>query len=239
MKLFCLPHAGGSAVRIARAFGAGPGGLEPVPLELPGRGERWREPVYVDWSAATYDLAQRLVAELDHTGYALFGHSFGALLAYEVAVWLRDIGAPPPSVLVVSGRNPPHLSPEATPFRAGEMSDEELFAALVALGGAARAAAGPLTYRTFLPALREDLRLVRRYAATAGRRPLDVPLLVLYGRQDPLTAAAVMGQWSRYTSAGCQVHPFAGGHFFMLEQAAQVAAVIGRGAAVPALAAEV
>src|SRR5262245_23414340 len=105
MKLFCLPYAGGSAHRLAATLGPHLAGAGTVALELPGRGARWRENPYADWEAATDDLLPRLAGELDGTGYGLLGHSFGALLGYELAQRMAAAGAPP-SFLAVSGRTP-------------------------------------------------------------------------------------------------------------------------------------
>jgi surfactin synthase thioesterase subunit len=231
MKLFCLPHAGGSARRIAAALGPYLDGAEPVPLELPGRGERWREPAYLDWTRATRDLAWRLQNTLDDVHYGLYGHSLGALLAYELTHHLHQQRGlhelPPPALLVVSGRNPPHLRPEVAMPHTSGTSDEELFATLVRLGGISASAAGPLTYRAFLPALRDDLRLARRYSPDPDRPPLPVPLLVMYGRDDPLTSPAAASGWCRYSSIGCTVREFPGDHFFPLHHPADVGAVVG------------
>jgi medium-chain acyl-[acyl-carrier-protein] hydrolase len=227
MKLFCLAHAGGSAPRLARAVGSRIRGVETVPLELAGRGTRWQEPGYAGWPDATRDLCERVAERLDGRPYGLLGHSVGALLAYELAQRMREIGAVRPEILVVAARNPPHLPPEVPP-RVTDLSDEDLFATLVSLGGVSPRAAGPLTYRTFLPALRSDLRLAHHYAPRIDRQPLDTPLLVLYGKQDQLTSGVLMPQWGRYTAAGFEVRAFHGDHFFVLSNASDVAPIIGQ-----------
>lgn len=216
MRLFCLPHAGGSAVRMARVLGPrlADEGIDAVPVELPGRGARWREPAYPGWPAAVRDLTDRVERELDERPYGILGHSVGALLAYEVAQRLRDRGARDPLLLAVAARNPPHLPPSAVSVHAADQTDEELFAALVALGGASPRAAGPLTYRAFLPVLRADLALARRYVPRVDRPPLDCPVLALSGRDDPLTTAAAMASWRGY-GTGAALHTVAGGHFFV------------------------
>lgn len=223
MRLYCLPHAGGSARRLARTIGSRIAGVTTVPLELPGRGTRWREPGYARWDDAIDDLTRRLTADLDGGAYGLLGHSLGALLAYEVALRMGDTA---PELLVVSGRNPPHLPPRAELRRAATLSDEELFGVLVTLGGVSPKAAGELTYRTFLSTLRDDLRLASTYRPLGGRAPLRSPLLVVYGKDDQLTSAALMHEWRGYTSARCVVYPCRGGHFFLLSEPDEVARVI-------------
>lgn len=228
MKLFCLAHAGGSAPRLARAIGSRldiDSGIHAVPLELSGRGGRWDEPQYRGWPDAVHDLTERVLRQLDGAAYALLGHSVGALLAYELGQRLRELGLPQPRFLVVAGRNPPHLPPDV-PSRVTDLPDEELFATLVSLGGVSPRAAGPLTYRTFLPALRSDLRLAHTYVPRVDRPRLQTEMLVLYGRQDRLTSGSVMAQWSRYTAGRFELQAFSGDHFFVLSRAAEVSPVI-------------
>jgi len=226
MRLFCLPHAGGSARRLARVLDARLTGAEVLPLEPAGRGRRWREHFYAGWNEATLDLVQRLTADLgDGEPYGLLGHSVGALFAYEVAVGLAERAVPPPGLLVVCGRNPPHHPPQATLWHATDLPDEELFAVLVRLGGASPRAAGPLTYHTFLSGLRNDLRLAATYPSRA-LAPLTVPVVALYGRDDPLTSGPLMPEWGHYTTAAFAVHECRGGHFFPLDRADEVAEAI-------------
>lgn len=232
MKLFCLAHAGGSAQRLARVLGTHLPDAETVPLVLAGRGVRANEPAYEGWQDATHDLASRLAGSLDGSAgggtYGIVGHSFGALLGHELAHRMRELGQPQPGLLVVAGRNPPHLPPGPSPLRAGGMSDEDLFAALVAIGGASPRAAGPLTYRTFLPPLRNDLRMALGYKPPAERAPLGCRMVVLYGREDPLTSGTLMPQWGRYTSGRFELHAFQGDHFFVVNNAREVAPVISQ-----------
>ncbi|WDZ83825.1 thioesterase II family protein [Micromonospora cathayae] len=234
MRLFCLPHAGGSAGTYRRLLGNRVAGVRVTALEPAGRGTRSHEPPYRTMRDTADDLGDRaadVLAADDQDGYALLGHSLGALLALEVAHRLTRLGRPAPRLLVVSGRNPPHLAPEATDLHRTDLSDEDLFARLVAIGGATARASGPLIYRTFMPVLRADLVLAGSYRAPAGRHPLDCPLLVLYGRGDPLTSVAALRQWRDYTSGPYRFRSLSGGHFFPMERPGDFAAVVEEGCA--------
>jgi surfactin synthase thioesterase subunit len=209
MRLLCLPPAGGSGRALAAALS---GVADTVPLELPGRGARWREQPYRSWDEATTDLAARVVSAVaDGAEYALLGHSLGAVLAYEIA---HRLPARPPAALVVVARNPPHRPPERTALHDEGASDRELFDAVVALGGASPRAAGPLTYRTFLPVLRADLRLAAGYRPSPP--PVSSRLVVLYAGQDALTSASAMPGWAAYTTGCVHLHEVPGDHFFVL-----------------------
>jgi surfactin synthase thioesterase subunit len=219
MRVFCLPPAGGSGRALAAALcDVG----DTVPLELPGRGARWQERPYRSWDQAVTDLADRLGAEVGDGGeYALLGHSLGAVLGYEIAHRLR---ARPPAALVVVARNPPHRPPERTTLHNTAASDEELFQAVVALGGASPRAAGPLTYRTFLPVLRADLRLAADYRPTPPS--VSSRLVVLHATDDALTSAESMPDWAAYTTGCTHLYEVPGDHFFVLRRDPALAALI-------------
>ncbi|WP_190125358.1 thioesterase II family protein [Streptomyces inusitatus] len=229
MRIFCLPHAGGSAARLAATLAPWIEGARPEPLEPSGRGERWREPPCPDWPTACHDLAERLTA-LTGSGepYGLLGHSLGALYAHELAVRAQD-RARPPALLIVTGRRPPHESLRAVPHTAElpELSDEELYARVVALGGAPARGAGPLTYRMFLPVLRGDLRIADAYRPVP-QKPLSCPLLALHGTDDPLAPGGPMRGWRGRTTGEFALRQVPGGHFFPYRAPAGTGAAVGR-----------
>ncbi|WP_163029419.1 thioesterase II family protein, partial [Pseudomonas viridiflava] len=101
MKLFCLPYSGASAMFYSPWRRTLPDWLNVRPLELPGRGMRMAEPLQTDIVQLADQLADEIAAELD-TPYALFGHSLGGLLAFELAHALRVRGLPAPLALFTS-----------------------------------------------------------------------------------------------------------------------------------------
>ncbi|MEK8107754.1 MFS transporter [Micromonospora sp. M12] len=190
-----------------------------------GPGARWREPSCRDWPELLDDLTGRIADELDGTPYGLFGHSLGALVGYELAHRLRCAGDAP-DLLVLAGRNPPWMPPGPALRHAAELSDQELFARLVALGGADARSAGPLTYRTFLPTLRADLRLAHSYRPGSPRPRLASPVVVLHGGDDPLTSPQALAGGPR-SPPELPAARGPGGHFFPLERPAEVARCSG------------
>src|SRR5690348_12875642 len=113
--LVCLPYAGGSTAAFRSWETALADAIELWRVQLPGRGARIAEPPYTRLRPLVRALAQVLQSATDRP-YALFGHSMGALLAYEVALALRADGRPPPRRLIVSGHRAPHLPPPRTPI---------------------------------------------------------------------------------------------------------------------------
>src|SRR5688500_1281485 len=106
MRLLCLPYSGGSAMFYARWRRLLPSWIDVRPVEWPGRGARMVEPLATNPRALASQLAVELGAQLD-APYALFGHSLGALMAFELAHSLIDRGAPAPAILFASGAEAP------------------------------------------------------------------------------------------------------------------------------------
>jgi len=223
MRLLCLPHAGASAMVYLRWRRQVPPWLDIKPIELPGRGSRMAEPLVTDWET----LITSLVAEIaGDTGqpYALFGHSFGALVAFELAHALRGLDLPP-SALIVSGTH----APSRRDNRRFEVldSDRDLLAEMQRLNGTDSAVfADQELMALTLPVLRADFHLCGQYVSD-DRPPLAIPLHVLAGTGDETTPETLQA-WQQETAVGFTLDYFAGDHFFIQSQEAAVLAVLHR-----------
>lgn len=211
LTLFCLPYAGASAMAYLRWRRSAPSWLDIRPLELPGRGSRASEPLATD----LVDLAAQLARELrGETGraYALFGHSMGSLLAFELACALRAQGLPLPRALLVSGGAAP-AHRDYLRFRA-PMSDEQLLDELARLQGTPdEALQDPELMRLALPVLRADFLLCGRYRYQPIA-PLQCPLHVLAGSQDKASETQLLA-WRELAAADFSLKLFDAGHFFI------------------------
>ncbi|MET7934863.1 alpha/beta fold hydrolase [Streptomyces sp. NPDC005322] len=210
VRLFVLPHAGGSAGYYRGWSRWLPKTVELVPLELPGHFTRMREPLLTEWPRLADDLADQVGARA--TGpYVLAGHSLGALLAYEVTR-IQEARGVPPRLLAVSGRNGPAAGLSHRPIH--QLPDSRFLEALARLGGTP----GPVLkerdlMRLYLPLLRADLRLAETYTRTPGP-PLATPVAAFGGRCDRLTDTAGLVAWSRETTDTFDLTVVDGGHFF-------------------------
>jgi surfactin synthase thioesterase subunit len=223
MRLFCLPYSGGSAMFYARWRRLLPTWIDVRPVEWPGRGARMDEPLATDPRVLASQLAAELHAQLD-APYALFGHSLGALIAFELAHSLADRGAPAPAILFVSGAEAPAVR-DGSKWRL-PLSDDALLKELRNLQGTPdEALSNPELMRSALPVLRADFLMCGAYAYRP-RRPLPCPVHV-FGGIDDETSRESLQAWRRETSAAFTLDVLPGHHFFIHTQQAELLDLIG------------
>ncbi|MEU2790653.1 thioesterase domain-containing protein [Streptomyces sp. NPDC007100] len=237
-RLICLPHAGGGAgtFRSWRPFL--PEGVELAPVELPGRGSRIDEPLPRSFDVLVDALFEALRGEFT-VPYAFFGHSFGALLGYELTRRIeRETGRGAdlrrPSALLVSGSRAPHVPLEGETVAGGD--EARLIAWLRDSGGLPDELLGfPDFLRDLLRAVRSDVAFAEGYLLP---RPTAVscPLVAFAGAEDTVSPVAHVAPWNLYTTAEHRMHVLPGGHYFPQSHArTTVAAVAGELAALSAL----
>jgi len=224
LTLLCLPYSGASAMVYSRWRPKLPQWLQLKPVELPGRGARFDEPLQTDMRALAMQLARELQPTLK-TPYALFGHSLGALLACEMAHALRALGCPEPVALFASGTAAPTQRADYDRGFAIAKTDAELIEQLRTLNGTSEEVlANDELMSLTLPILRADFLLCGKFEPQ--QRPLlNCPVHVLGGKTDRATTEQLIG-WSKETSGSFSVDMLAGGHFFIHEHEAKVLKVI-------------
>jgi medium-chain acyl-[acyl-carrier-protein] hydrolase len=220
-RLFCFPHAGGGASSFNGWRKLLPAGVELAAIQLPGREDREAE-------LPVTDIGDLITALLPHieplTGlpFLFYGHSLGAIVAFDLLREMRRHGFPPPLALMVSGRRAPQSSLSHEAY--GLAPDGE-FADYLRLMGATPE---PVLQRThwrerLFPTIRADLNMSDLYEY-AQEPPLDCPIHCFPGLDDPLVSAAEWHGWAAQTAAGFTLTELPGGHFF---GAAEQAAIAG------------
>jgi medium-chain acyl-[acyl-carrier-protein] hydrolase len=217
LRLVCLPHAGGGAASFRPWAAELPAWIELVLVKLPGRENRIREPVHQDWSSLLADLSEELAGSVQPP-FALFGHSFGAMVSYELAYLGRQTGLLP-CQLVVAGCAAPGV-PRPVPDLA-ELPRAELIAGLRQLSAMPDELVDSEVLDLLLPTIRADLRLAESWPQRPAR-PVGVPLLVLSGRADPMAPVADCLRWQQFAEAGYRHVELAGDHFFPHTQRSEV-----------------
>ncbi|MBV1855861.1 alpha/beta fold hydrolase [Catellatospora tritici] len=212
LTLYCLPYAGSSARMYAHWHSRLPSWVTVKPLELPGRGARWSEPALTGMSDLLEDLAGAM-DEARHAPYALFGHSFGGTLAFELTRYLADHGFPAPRRLLVSACLAPH---QATPVETThDLSYEEFTERLRKLRGTPEELLeNEELMELYIPTIRADYTILDHYQAPETA-VLDCPISVFHGADDQDVPPESVGEWARYSSESLAAVEIAGDHFFL------------------------
>lgn len=211
-RLFCLPFGGGSAAIYQHWGPALRREVDVVPIELPGRGTRFREPAF-DRVSDCIDALVPAIAPLLDRPYVVFGHSMGALLTFELAQALRTRGLRPAHTLIVSGRHAPHLPARTRDIH--RLPDEELVTELRRLNGTPEevlADRGLLSL--VLPTLRSDCALCETYQYRRSP-PLEVPIVAVGGDADPDVPREDLAAWAEHSIAGAEAITLPGDHFYL------------------------
>lgn len=221
--VFCLPFAGAGAT-FYRGWPPAPrGAVTVVPVQLAGREERFADEPYAGIGAAVDDLAATVATGAGRGRFALFGHSFGAVLAFELARALCAAGGPVPVHLVVSGTADPGTPPGR---RSAGLNDDDFVARVEQLAGYVHPAlADPDLRDVVLPALRADVALHEAYRSTVDA-PLPAPITAFRGSRDHLVTADGARRWAGWTSARFALREFDGGHMYLAENPVAVLAAL-------------
>jgi medium-chain acyl-[acyl-carrier-protein] hydrolase len=215
LRLFCFPYAGGGA----SIYNRWPEGLPPeidvCAIQLPGRETRWGERPFTSLDAAIEALVTELAPELKMPA-AFFGHSMGAIVAFELTHRLRDRDLPGPKHLVVSGAPAPHARVPREPRYL--LDDASLAAALAAMDTETAAALlDPELRDMMLPVVRADFAIVETYQFVP-RAPLAMPVSAFGGLADADISPDQVEAWRELTSGPFRRRMFQGGHFYLRAQ---------------------
>ncbi|GGU22904.1 thioesterase [Lentzea flava] len=217
VRLVCLPHAGGSA-SFFHGWGALP--AEVLAVQYPGRADRIGDPC----AASVAELA-RAVADAvpKDKPFVLFGHSLGAIAAFEAARVLEHRHGTPPAHLIVSGRQAPDGRENG---RVHQLPDAELVGEVVRLGGTDGALlAEPEARSVFLPPIRADFRIAETYAYRPGPVP-SCPITAVLGSADSEVTPEQALRWARFTSGPFARHVLPGGHFYLVSEVDAVLSIV-------------
>ena len=211
LRLFCLPFAGGGASTFREWSTYLPDDVEVCPILLPGRESRFREPAIGRIDLVVDELLKALPGYMDRP-FALFGHSMGAMIGFELARRLRYLALEPVHFFA-SGCRGPHLV-NRTPPRYG-LPDAEFIAALRNLNGVPSEVLGDdELMELMLPTIRGDFRLAETYVCRP-QPPLRCPVTAVGGLEDVEVTREDLEAWSSHTTGQFQVHVLPGNHFFL------------------------
>jgi len=223
MRLICFPYAGGSRT-LYRSLSRLLPGIEICAVELPGRGTRIGE--------APIDRMDRLIELLMYelhtemsSRFAMFGHSMGAAIAFELAARLRGKERENLAHLFLSACGAP-----GTPRHDEEVSglDDDAFRArLRQLGGTPNEVINnDELMEVIMPMLRADFTLIETYRRTPTLRTVGCDITAFAGSDDAGIPVASVGGWIERTSGRLEMHVISGSHFFLASAMPEIAHTI-------------
>jgi surfactin synthase thioesterase subunit len=235
--LLCCPHAGGGPSAFHAWGPLLPEGADLSVIALPGRETRFGEPALTRVEQLIPPLLQA-VRHAVPPGFALLGHSSGAIVVFELTRRLLQTGGPRPALVVVAGCHAPHVAAlrqrqaaaracrDARGARLSDLPAPELLDLLSEYAGPTQQAVqDPELLELVLPAIRADLALIDNYAPHPPPS-LPVPIHGLAGRSDPIVPPAEVARWEEVAGGGFDMSVFDGDHFFMYERGPAVLALV-------------
>lgn len=212
LRLFCFPFAGGGAQSFRSWLAQLPSSVELCAAQLPGREMRLRETPFSDARALVRAMLPELMTQTDKP-FVLYGHSMGALIAYETARLMQEEHAVSPVRLIVSGRVAPHFALARPPIN--KLPQDELIAGLKQLNGTPREILEDNDLISLIgPMLRADLAMHEEYVHEPGPR-LACDILAFGGLCDTEAGRAGLNAWQEMTAGPLTLRMLPGDHFFI------------------------
>jgi surfactin synthase thioesterase subunit len=224
MKLLCFPYAGATGVAFQK-WEKYMEGIKVVPLELPGKGSRMAEPLCQTIDEMVDDLKKQMLNLIEQKeDYAVYGHSMGCLLIYELLHDLWQMGFHLPVHVFLSGKNPPDIVMKKTIH---QLNDTDFIKKMVEMGGMeARFFENPTLTKLFLPILRTDIHIVETYCPKEKKQRLPVDITFFFSSGDKWVKNKYVKQWANYITGSFQIFYYKGSHFFIFEQEEKITGII-------------
>lgn len=201
-----------------------PPDVEICPVQYPGRGTRYREPLFTDVDTFA-DAALKGLGPLLVEPYVFFGHSMGALLAFEMVRRLQKRGVAQPRLLILAGAQAPHMRVVESTY---SLPSSEFIAELRKINGTpSELLDNSEAMQLVMPILRADFKVAQTYQFQPGPR-LQCPISVIGGRDDDDITVEQLEGWKDYTVGTFQCTVVDGSHFFVNEPSAQIDKLLNR-----------
>lgn len=220
--LFCLPFAGGSASSFLSWNNYIKDDVCVVPVQLAGKGERFSDKPYGSFEEMADECFLTIIKKIqkENFKYALFGHSMGSWVVYEICRRIYSTDVRKPMHVFFSGNRAPYFKYQEKKIH--NLPDAEFINEVLKYGGSDRSLLENDTYgKIFLNILRNDFRLVENYVCDKEIISMDCDLSIFNGVQDNIPDAGLLA-WSKCTQKKCGIYYFEGDHFFIFDKANDV-----------------
>ena len=224
VNLFCFPFAGGNKYSYRELADYCPPAIQLIPVELPGRGARFREPPLTELYSIIDDLFGQIRDQLQPP-YAFYGHSMGTWVSYLLTKKILQVNLPPPSHLFLTGCAAPSVPIREVPRH--QLPKAEFIEKLRSYGGSPEEVLNDSSLMDFFePILRADFQALETYAYQATS-PFSIPVSIIIGTEDRVTYEDALA-WQRETTEPVEIRQFPGDHFFIFGYKAEIMKIMVR-----------
>lgn len=226
INVFCFHHAGGAASFYKNWSAALSSQVQLISVQMPGRESRYGEAFAESLEAMVSEMLQYKAVFADKP-FAMFGHSLGALFAFELARQLANHAGLAPRFVVASGHGAPRRGPPEELLH--HLPDDRFIAKMrEKYGGISdEVMNSPELLEFLLPRFRADIRIAEQHASREGA-PVRFPVVVLHGRGDHSVSTDELLGWQKETHARVRIHEFDGDHFFIESSESQVIGMLNK-----------
>lgn len=213
MILFCLPYAGGSEVAYYKWRNYLNSSIELIPIELKGRGKRFNEIFYESLEEAVYDIFENIKDKIINNDYAIYGHSMGSLLSYELYYKIEKSGMKKPKHIFFSGYRAPSIIRQKENIYT--LPDYDFMKKVMDLGGTPEELMeSQELLEIFTPIIRNDFKILENYEYKERANKIECDISVLNGKKDAIKLEEILA-WKNHVCNGFKVYSFDGNHFFI------------------------
>ncbi|AQS04672.1 thioesterase II family protein [Clostridium beijerinckii] len=213
MILFCLPYAGGSEVIYYKWKKYLSSLILLDTIELKGRGKRFNEGFYENLDEAVEDIFKNIKTKIVDNEYAIYGHSMGSLLAYELYYKIFNENLRIPKQIFFSGYKAPNINRKEKHIHL--LPDEAFINKVIDLGGTPKELVGNKEFlQLFTPILRNDFKMLENYVYKYRKDKIQCDISVLNGKEDHITQDEIL-EWKNHCDKAFKVYNFVGNHFFI------------------------
>lgn len=225
IKLFCIPYSGGSASVYLKWKRHLDNRIQLFPLELAGRGSRYNELYYKNLDEAVNDLLFKIINETDiNSKFAVYGHSLGGIIAYELVYKLQEEFGLIPSHSFFSGVEAPTSHKILEPI--SDLPDDEFVLKIFTYGGTPKELLENKSFLgIYLPIIRADMKIYETYNFVERAKKLESSISIINGKEDILTIKEIE-EWRFLTKNDCNFYCLDGDHFFINTYTDKVANII-------------
>lgn len=192
-------------------------------MEIKGRGKRFNEIFYDNLAEAVDDLFENIKDKIVEDDYAIYGHSMGSLLAYELYYKISELKLRIPKEIFFSGYRAPSIIRRETIYT---LPDYDLLKKVMELGGTPEELVNnKLLRQIYLPIIRNDFKILETYHYQERQKKIECDVLILNGKQDTTNIEEIFA-WKNHGSKGFRVYNFEGNHFFINNNVENITSII-------------